>query len=69
SSAIFMIYHVFPGIVPIQTFLVFWLYYFSFGVLLALIAKFQKGDLIIPIFAHATFDSILWINLYLNYLH
>ena len=68
SSAIFMIYHVFPGIVPWTTFVTFWLYYFSFGVLLSLITMFQRGDLIVAIVAHGTFDSIIWIMLYIRYL-
>lgn len=68
SSALFMLFHVFPGIVPIQTFLTFWLYYFSFGVLLALITLFQKGDLLVVIIAHGTFNSIIWVSRYLSYL-
>jgi membrane protease YdiL (CAAX protease family) len=61
SSAVFMIYHVFPGIVPIQTLATFWLYYFTFGVMLALITIIQKGDLLTAIIAHGTFNSILFI--------
>ncbi len=68
SSFLFMIYHVFPGIVPWITFLSFWLYYLVFGILLGLITLYQKGDLIIPIVAHGTINSIIWINLYLPYL-
>ncbi|WP_457557637.1 CPBP family intramembrane glutamic endopeptidase [Candidatus Harpocratesius sp.] len=68
SSAIFMIYHVFPGIVPWATFLTFWSYYFIFGLLLGGVTLFQKGDLIISIIAHGTFNSILWVQLYIPYL-
>ncbi|WP_457917335.1 CPBP family intramembrane glutamic endopeptidase [Candidatus Lokiarchaeum ossiferum] len=68
SSFFFMIYHVFPGVVPWVTFLTFWLYYLAFGILLALITYFQKGDLVISIIAHGTFNSILWVQLYLPYL-
>jgi membrane protease YdiL (CAAX protease family) len=67
SSFMFMIYHVFPGIVPWETFLTFWLYYFSFGILLAGITHWQKGDLIIAIVAHGAFNSILWVLRYLQY--
>ena len=68
SSVLFMMFHVMPGIVPWSTFLTFWLYYFSFGVLLSLVTLFQKGDLIVSIVAHGTFNSIIWIRLYVSYL-
>jgi len=68
SSALFMLFHVFPGIVPWATFLTFWLYYFAFGVLLSLVTLFQKGDLIVSIIAHGTFNSIIWIVMYARYL-
>ena len=68
SSALFMLFHVFPVIVPWATFLTFWLYYFAFGVLLSLITIFQKGDLIVSIVAHGTFNSIIWIVMYARYL-
>ena len=68
SSFLFMLFHVMPGIVPWSTFMTFWLYYFSFGVLLSLITMFQKGDLIVSIVAHGTFNSIIWIRLYVGYL-
>jgi membrane protease YdiL (CAAX protease family) len=64
SSFFFAIYHVFPGVVPISTFVTFWFYYFLFGVLLAAITHFQKGDLITAIIAHGTFNSLLWILAY-----
>jgi len=68
SSFLFMLFHVMPGIVPWSTFMTFWLYYFTFGVLLSLITIFQKGDLIVAIFAHGTFNSIIWIVRYVGYL-
>ena len=68
SSILFMLFHVMPGIVPWSTFLTFWLYYFSFGVLLSLTTIFQKGDLIVSIVAHGTFNSIIWILMYKRYL-
>ncbi|MHA1672139.1 MAG: lysostaphin resistance A-like protein [Promethearchaeota archaeon] len=68
SGAFFMLYHVFPGIVPWATFLTFWSYYFIFGVLLALITIYRKGDLIIPIIAHGTLNSIIWVVRYIKYL-
>lgn len=68
SSGFFMLYHVFPGIVPWATFLTFWPYYLIFGILLALITQFQKGDLIIAIVAHGTLNSIIWVRRYLQYL-
>lgn len=60
SSGLFMIYHVFPGIVPIQTFVTFWLYYFIFGIILGLLTWIQKGDLLMAIVAHGTFNSLLF---------
>jgi len=68
SSTLFMLFHVMPGIVPWSTFLTFWLYYFVFGVLISLITMFQKGDLIVSIVAHGTFNSIIWIFMYVGYL-
>ena len=68
SSGFFMLYHLFPGIVPWQTFQVFWLYFFGFGVLLSSITVFSKGDLTIAIVAHGTFNAIGWVTRYLQYL-
>jgi membrane protease YdiL (CAAX protease family) len=68
SSGFFMIYHVFPGIVPLSTFLTFWLYYFIFGVILAGITLLNKGDLIMAIIAHGSFNSILFILSYTDWL-
>ncbi|MHA1512354.1 MAG: lysostaphin resistance A-like protein, partial [Promethearchaeota archaeon] len=68
SSILFMLFHVMPGIVLWSTFMTFWLYYFAFGVLLSLITIFQKGDLIVSIVAHGTFNSIIWIVMYARYL-
>ncbi len=68
SSTLFMLFHVFPRIVPWSTFVTFWLYYFVFGVLLSLVTIFQKGDLIVSIVAHGTFNSIIWIFMYIRYL-
>lgn len=64
SSFFFALYHVFPGIVPIRTFFVFWPYYFTFGIVLALVTFIQKGDLLTALFAHGTFNSILFILQY-----
>jgi membrane protease YdiL (CAAX protease family) len=60
SSGLFMIYHVFPGVVPIQTFVTFWLYYFTFGIILGILTWIQKGDLLTAIIAHGTFNSLLF---------
>jgi membrane protease YdiL (CAAX protease family) len=68
SSLIFMIYHVFPGIVPLETFITFGPYYFCFGVLLCFCTIVQKGDLITAIVAHGTFNSIIWVTRYLQFL-
>ena len=62
SSAIFMIYHIFPGIVPLLTTETFWLYHFGFGIILGLIVILQKGDLISSIIAHGTFDALIWVG-------
>ena len=68
SSFFFMIYHILPGVVPIQTTLVFSVYYFVFGLLLSFSALIQKQDLITAIVAHGTFNSILWVMQYISYL-
>ncbi len=64
SAGAFMIYHVFPGIVPWVTFAVNWPYYFSLGLLFALLAWSRHFNLIAPIVAHGTYNSILFILTY-----
>jgi membrane protease YdiL (CAAX protease family) len=65
SAGAFMIYHVFPGIVPWVTFAINWPYYFSLGLLFALLAWLRRFNLIAPIIAHGTYNTILFILTYL----
>ncbi len=57
STVIFSIYHVPPFIVPWQTTTTFLLYYFSLGIVLALLFRW-RGNLIAPIVAHGLFNAI-----------
>ncbi len=59
SSTFFAIYHVPPFIVPIQTIITFFGYYFFFGFILAIIFKISKYSLIPVVVAHATFNFLL----------
>ncbi|MCP4763860.1 MAG: CPBP family intramembrane metalloprotease [archaeon] len=61
SGLIFAIYHVFPGIVPIQTTVTYFPYYFFMGILFVYLTYFRKNDLLSAIIAHATFNSIILI--------
>ncbi len=65
SAGAFMIYHVFPGIVPWVTFAVNWPYYFSLGFLFALLAWLRHYNLLAPIAAHGTYNLILFILIFI----
>ncbi len=65
SAGAFMLYHVFPGIVPWVTFAVNWPYYFTLGLLFAFLAWSRHFNLIAPIVAHGTFNTILFILIYI----
>ncbi len=65
GAGAFMIYHVFPGIVPWVTFAVNWPYYFSLGLLFALLAWLRHYNLLAPITAHGTYNTILFILTYI----
>ncbi len=65
SSVIFMLYHVFPGIVPWMTFLTFWPYYLIFGIILSLVVVLNDFDLLMAIIAHGNFNAILLIVKYI----
>ena len=65
SAGCFMLYHVFPGIVPWITFVVNWPYYFSLGILFALLVWVRHFNLVAPIVAHGTYNTILFVLIYL----
>ncbi len=65
SAGAFMIYHIFPGVVPWVTFAVNWPYYLSLGLLFALLTWLRYFNLIAPIVAHGTFNLILFIMIYI----
>lgn len=66
SSAFFSLFHVFPGIVPIQTTVTFFLYYFLMGLLFTGLINYRKGQLLSAIIAHGTFNSIIFILNFIN---
>ena len=62
SSTIFAFYHVPPFIVPYSTiFLYFW-YFFTFGILLALLYSLNRELLLPCILTHAIFNTIVLIT-------
>jgi membrane protease YdiL (CAAX protease family) len=63
SSGVFAVYHVFPGVVPVQTLVSFWFYYFYFGVMLALLYHCRRGSLVAAVVAHGMVNSIFfWLR-------
>jgi len=61
SSLIFAIYHVPPFIVPIRTIITFIGYFFTFGVLLALVFLYFDHSLIPCCIAHSTFNILILV--------
>ncbi len=61
SSLLFAIYHVPPGLVPFLTTLVFFPYYFIFGLMLCKIVQNDYGNLLTAIIAHGTMNAILYL--------
>jgi membrane protease YdiL (CAAX protease family) len=61
SSLLFAIYHVPPGLVPFITTIVFFPYYFIFGLILCKIVQNDKGNLLTAIIAHGTMNAILYL--------
>ncbi|MFX0071969.1 MAG: lysostaphin resistance A-like protein [Candidatus Hermodarchaeota archaeon] len=59
SSCCFSIYHIPPFLVPLYTIVVFFGYYFTFGVLLSLIFKFFKNSLLPCILSHGLFNVLI----------
>ncbi|MHA1727340.1 MAG: lysostaphin resistance A-like protein [Promethearchaeota archaeon] len=68
SSLIFSIYHVFPGIVPIQTTVTFFLYYLIMGILFVILLYYRKGQILSAIIAHGTFNSLGFIFTFLGWI-
>ncbi len=58
NGIIFGLYHVFPGVVPIQTTITFFPYYFLLGILLCVLLEVQKNDLLSNIIAHGVFNAL-----------
>jgi membrane protease YdiL (CAAX protease family) len=61
TSFIFALFHVFPGLVPIQTTVTYIFFYFIMGLLFTWVVYFKKGDLIPAIIAHGTYNSIIFL--------
>ncbi|MFX1375503.1 MAG: CPBP family intramembrane glutamic endopeptidase [Promethearchaeota archaeon] len=59
SSSLFAFYHVPPFLVPLATTITFFGYYFTFGILLALIFIYFDYSLIPCLIAHSSFNIIL----------
>ena len=66
SGVFFSLYHVFPGLVPIQTTVTFFLYYLLMALLFTGLINYRKGNLISAIIAHGTFNSIIFIMNFIN---
>lgn len=69
SGVFFSLYHVFPGLVPIQTTVTFFLYYLLMALLFTGLINYRKGNLLSSIIAHGTFNSIIFILNYINYIN
>ena len=61
SSICFAIYHTPPFIVPITTIIVYFGYFFTFGILLSITFKVFKYSLIPCIIAHGLFNTLILI--------
>ena len=59
SSVLFTFYHIPPFLVPISTIITFFVYYFTFGVLLSLIFVFFDYSLLICSVTHSFFNVLL----------
>jgi membrane protease YdiL (CAAX protease family) len=63
----FSLYHIFPGIVPIQTTVTYFPYYFILGIFLCVLLDSQNNDLLSNIIAHGMFNSIPIILSFTNF--
>ena len=61
SSFLFTLYHVPPFLVPLTTIITFFGYYFTFGILLALVFVAFKGSLLPSSIAHSSLNILLLI--------
>lgn len=64
SSLAFTFYHVFPGVVPLETIVVNAPFYFIIGLLFAHFAWGRRHNLIGNIVAHGTFNTIFFLLTY-----
>lgn len=62
SSSIFSLYHVPPFIVSMSTIILFFGYFFTFGILLAILYSLNRGLLLPCIIAHSIFNMIVLIT-------
>jgi membrane protease YdiL (CAAX protease family) len=58
NGILFALFHIFPGIVPIQTTITYFLYYFILGILLCILLDYQENDVLSNIIAHGVFNSL-----------
>lgn len=61
SSVIFVFYHVPPFLVPIQTIITYFGYYFIIGLLMALLFIYSKGSLLLCSITHSVFNILVLI--------
>ncbi len=67
TAVMFTLAHVVPGIVPIQTFIVFFLPYFAISLLLGYMREWRKGNLVACIIAHGLYNSIILTFAFLGF--
>ncbi len=58
NGLVFALYHVFPGIVPYQTTVTYFIYYFVIGILLCILSNANNNDLLLNFIAHGVFNSL-----------
>ncbi len=59
TAMLFTLAHIVPGLVPIQTFIVFFLPYFAISLLLGYMREWRKGNLLACIIAHGFYNSLI----------
>ncbi len=59
TALLFTLAHILPGIVPLETFAVFFLPYFAISLLLGGMREWRKGNLLACIIAHGFYNSLI----------
>ncbi len=59
TAMLFTLAHILPGIVPVQTFVVFFFPYFAISLLLGFMREWRKGNLLACIIAHGFYNSLI----------